>query len=206
MKERGQAYARSVFTELVNSKRRQADIGKDVGVDQSQVSKIAQHGKTTTEVAIRAAHLAGRPQEEIDRELGLVSRGRLRDGADPADPKIGTLLIGLLKTPGLQNWCTDHPGAVTVSQVVRAIRAFETTPPLSLDRNGGPVDGWASFFAAMDAGQIEEPTSTPGTPLEAEELERVEHPDLPPTHAVKSLPPAPKPHQSKKKSKPKRGT
>lgn len=202
MKERGQAYAREVFTELVNSKRTQTEIGEEVGVDQSQVSKIAQHGKTSVDVAIRAAHLAGRPQEEIDRELGLVSRRVRRNGADPSDPKIGTLLIGLLQTPGLHQWCTNNPGAVRVSQVLRAIETYPNAPAYTVDPKFGPVDGWAAYFEALEAGEIGEPTATKGTAGAAEALERLEHPGLPPTHAVKALPPGPKP-RVKRRGKPK---
>ncbi len=201
LKQEQRAYVMSVFLDLERKfpKLNQTQLGKLAGTTQSRWSKIKQNGETSMEVLIQAAEAAGRAPEEIDRISGRRKRGPWAE-VSPSDPPVGTLLIGLSRTPGLERWCVANPGAVRVSQVMRAIESFAAEPPLSHARDGGPVDGWASYFAAIEAGHIGAPSAAKGTGQEAEELERLEHPDLPSSNAARSRaakPPKKKPRKKK---------
>lgn len=62
-----QAYAREVFAELLTKHPNQTELGNLLKIDQSRVSAIRATGKTSMQVLLRAAVLAGRPNEEIAR-------------------------------------------------------------------------------------------------------------------------------------------
>lgn len=88
----------------------------------------------------------GRGPRDLDAPLQEV-----KDRAP--DPPVGTFLLRLGRTPGLQRWIEDHPESVTVSELLRGMAAYEATPPRTRS-DGQPAAGWGAFFHDVLAGNL----------------------------------------------------
>lgn len=174
-----QAYAREVFAELLEkfAGENQTEIGKRLGVDQSRVSQIRTTGKTSMQVLVGAAQLAGRPMAEIVQKVGLLGRmvelsGDLKRTAEDfrkQSPLIGTFLMKLDRLPGLREWIEENPSTLTVAEVLRGMQVYDEVRPRSRD-DGRPFDGWGAFFDDALSGRLTEEAKS-GDQVAAEALE-----------------------------------
>lgn len=102
----------------------------------------------------RVEDLLGPPEPAPGEDLSLPPT---LDQPRAPDPLIGTLLLKIAELPGLKKWLDHNPGAATVSEVCRAIEAFEATPGLARASDGQPIHGWDGFFADMRAERLTAP-------------------------------------------------
>lgn len=68
-----------------------------------------------------------------------------------------TLLLKLHHYAGLEKWVEDHPGDVTVLDLVRGVQAMESGRAAAYARSEDqePHAGWGAFFADLRAGKFD---------------------------------------------------
>lgn len=191
-----QQYAKGVFRELLERFPNQKDVASKLNVDQTRVSAGRNHGTVSLQLLVAAAALAGRPMSEVTRYTGVTVSLFSAPVAVVPDPPIGTFLLKINKLPGLDEWLTNHPGDVHVSEVCRAIETYESTPGLARPSDGQPHQGWGTFFTDLRAGKIGPPTHAPGAGEALLAIEQEQVPDLP--KSLQIAPPNPPKRQKKK--------
>lgn len=164
-----QELTRGIFAELERMFRGQAEIAQLLGINQSTVSKARATGKTSLQVVLSAARLAGRPPEEVFRIAG-VSQTQSAFPVD--DPPAGTFLMRVDRLPGLRRWIEVNPTAYRVSEIARGMAIYDelaATPASAED--GSPLHGWGTYFRDALAGKLKGPKKR-GDQATAEALER----------------------------------
>lgn len=104
----------------------------------------------------------------------MTGTGPMAEAAKAYDPPAGKLLFKISDLPGLRDWLIDHPEALTVSELVRGIAAYDETKPASRS-DGQPFEGWGAFFDDVNAGRLAGPKRR-GDQAAAEALERSQLP------------------------------
>lgn len=143
-----QKYVQSVLADLTLRFPNQKELGNRVGLDQSRISAARSTGKTSLQVLVDAALLAGRPADEIARMVGIKST--ISD-----EPPIGQVIMGIDRLPGLRRWIEKH-GEIRASELAKAIEIYDENPPKARE-DGQPFNGWSAFFDDVRAGRIAGP-------------------------------------------------
>jgi hypothetical protein len=162
------------------------EFARMLGIRQPSLTKIlSRGGGASYATAKKFAQLRGRivddiigPEEPRPGEDIHVESQRPASMAPASDLLIGDFTTKLGILPGLAAWIGANGRTATVSEVMRAVVAYETTPGLSRASDGAPREGWGRLIEHVRAGLLA-PTSQPGDAAAVEALERSQHPTMP---------------------------